>query len=47
DRPALARAITGVSAAALAHPEITEIDINPVIIADDRPIAVDALVVLA
>ena len=47
DRAALARAIIGVGAAALAHPEIAEIDVNPVIIAGDRPVAVDALVVLA
>lgn len=46
DRAALARAISGVGAAALAHPEIAEIDVNPVIIAGDRPVAVDALVVL-
>ncbi len=47
DRIALAQAIMGVGQAALAHPEITEIDVNPVIIAGDRPVAVDALVVLA
>lgn len=46
DRIALAQAIMGVGQAALAHPEIAEIDVNPVIIADDRPVAVDALVVL-
>ena len=47
DRGALARAIAGVSAAAVAHPEIAEIDVNPVIVADGgRPVAVDALVVL-
>ena len=46
DREALAAAIRGVGEAATAHPEIAEIDINPVIIADDRPVAVDALVVL-
>ncbi len=47
DRDALARAIAGVSAAAVAHPEIAEIDVNPVIVADGgRPVAVDALVVL-
>lgn len=46
DRKALARAIIGVGAVALAHPEIAEIDVNPVIIAGDRPVAVDALVVL-
>lgn len=47
DRIALAQAIMGVGQAALAHPEITEIDVNPVIITGDRPVAVDALVVLA
>jgi succinyl-CoA synthetase beta subunit len=46
DRAALARAIVGVGQAALAHPEIAEIDVNPVIVAGDRPVAVDALVVL-
>ncbi len=46
DRIALAQAIMGVGQAALAHPEIAEIDVNPVIIAGDRPVAVDALVVL-
>lgn len=46
DRDALARAIIGVGAVALAHPEIAEIDVNPVIIAGDRPVAVDALIVL-
>lgn len=47
DRIALAQAIMGVGQAALAHPEIAEIDVNPVIITGDRPVAVDALVVLA
>ncbi|UTW52765.1 acetate--CoA ligase family protein [bacterium SCSIO 12827] len=47
DRIALAQAIMGVGQAALAHPEITEIDVNPVIITGDHPVAVDALVVLA
>ena len=46
DRAALARAIMGVGAAALAHPEIAEIDVNPVIISGSRPVAVDALIVL-
>ena len=46
DRDALARAIIGVGAVALAHPEIAEIDVNPVIITGDRPVAVDALIVL-
>ncbi|MEQ8504488.1 MAG: acetate--CoA ligase family protein [Rhodospirillales bacterium] len=47
DKPALARAIVGVGQAAIAHPEIAEIDINPMIIAGERPVAVDALVVLS
>jgi len=32
---------------ALLHPEIAEIDINPVMINGSQPVAVDALVVLA
>jgi len=31
---------------AMDHPEISEIDINPLIIRDGKPVAVDALVVL-
>ncbi|MCH9049780.1 MAG: acetate--CoA ligase family protein [Proteobacteria bacterium] len=46
DRAALCDALTGLARLALAHDEIKEIDVNPVIIADTRPIAVDALVVL-
>ncbi len=46
DRAALCDALTGLARLALAHDEIKEIDVNPVIIAEDRPVAVDALVVL-
>jgi acetyl-CoA synthetase (ADP-forming) len=46
DRGALCDALTGLARLALEHTEIKEIDVNPVIIADSRPVAVDALVVL-
>jgi hypothetical protein len=32
---------------ALLHPDIAEIDLNPIIIDGDKPVAVDALFVLA
>jgi acetyltransferase len=43
---ALARALVGVSAAASAHPEIAEIDVNPLLLQGEAAIAVDALVVI-
>jgi acyl-CoA synthetase (NDP forming) len=46
DRAILATVITGVGKLALDHPEITEIDINPLIVCDGKPITVDALVVM-
>lgn len=46
DRRALARALVGLGRAAMDLPEIAEIDVNPIIIAGARPVAVDALVVL-
>lgn len=46
DRGALCDALCGLARLALAHDEIKEIDVNPVIIAESRPVAVDALVVL-
>ncbi len=46
DRAALCDALTGLARLALEHPEVKEIDVNPVIIAEGRPVAVDALVVL-
>lgn len=46
DRDALIDALVGIGALALENDEIAEIDINPIIVADDRPVAVDAVVVL-
>ncbi len=46
DRKALAKIIAGVSRLAIERPEIAEIDINPLIIVDGKPVAVDALVVI-
>ena len=47
DRSGLVRALVGISDLAVRHSEIAEIDINPLIIAGDKAIAADALVVLA
>jgi len=44
DRAALVGVLMGLSAAARAHPEIISADLNPLIICDGRPVAVDALV---
>lgn len=47
DRKALINTLMGLSELALAHPEISEVDINPLIISPNgRVTAVDALVVL-
>ncbi len=46
DRAALCDALTGLARLALEHSDIKEIDVNPVIINEGRPVAVDALVVL-
>lgn len=46
DRAALASAVQGLARIAHDHPAITEIDINPLIVEDARPIAADALVVI-
>ncbi len=46
DTQALARALSRLSLIPLAHPEVREIDINPLIVEGTAPIAVDALVVL-
>lgn len=45
DRLALARLAVSVARAAQADPEITEIDINPVLIVAGHPVAVDALII--
>jgi len=44
DREALAAVLLGLSAAASADPAIVSADLNPLIISDGRPVAVDALV---
>ncbi|PKN50801.1 MAG: carboxylate--amine ligase [Deltaproteobacteria bacterium HGW-Deltaproteobacteria-13] len=46
DREALVRALVGIGELALRHSEIAEIDINPLIIAGNKPVAADALVIL-
>jgi hypothetical protein len=47
DTAALVKILVTLGQLALLHPEIAEIDINPVIIDGSMPVAVDALVVLA
>lgn len=47
DTKLLASAIVGVGKAAAENPEILEIDINPLIVKGNKPIAVDGLIVLA
>ncbi|WP_426572937.1 acetate--CoA ligase family protein [Aquihabitans sp. McL0605] len=47
DLDALAAVVLGLSAAAEADPSIRSADLNPLIIVDGRPIAVDALVEVA
>lgn len=47
DRAALARMLVAVGRLALAHPQVVEIDLNPVIVGDDGvPRVADALVVV-
>ena len=47
DRDLLAQMLITVGRIGMEHEKIKEIDINPVIISGSRPVAVDALVVLA
>ncbi len=47
DRTALAGILQAVGVVALLHPEIAEIDLNPVIITDATPVIADALFILA
>jgi acyl-CoA synthetase (NDP forming) len=47
DRQRLARIVLAVARIAEDFPEVREIDVNPLIIAGDRPVAADALVVLS
>lgn len=44
DRTALVDVLLGLSAAAQADPSIASADLNPLIVVDGRPVAVDALV---
>lgn len=46
DREALAKALIGVGELGVKYDSIAEIDINPLIVCGDKPVAVDALVVL-
>jgi acetyltransferase len=46
DKGALANVLQGIGFIALLHPEISEIDLNPVIITGSRPVIADALFVL-
>jgi acetyl-CoA synthetase (ADP-forming) len=47
DRAALVDVLVGLSRAAEADPSIVSADLNPLIVVDGRPVAVDALVELA
>ena len=46
DRKALAGIVQAIGQMAVDHPEIAEIDVNPVLVDGDKPVAVDALVIL-
>lgn len=46
DRDALVDVLVGLSAAAEANPTLVSADVNPLIVVDGRPVAVDALVEL-
>ncbi len=47
DRDTLAATLLGLSALAVADPEVVSVDVNPLIVVDGRPVAVDALVEIA
>lgn len=44
DRGALAGALVALGRIAIEHPEIASVDVNPMIVCGDRPVAVDALI---
>jgi len=46
DRNVLAKIIQAIGQMALDHPEIAEIDVNPLLIEGHRPVAADALIIL-
>ncbi len=47
DRAALAKVIQAIGQIALDHPQIAEIDVNPLLVEGDRPVAADALIILS
>jgi acetyl-CoA synthetase (ADP-forming) len=47
DREAVVAVLLGLSAAAESTPELRSADLNPLIVVDGRPVAVDALVEVA
>lgn len=47
DLPALAGILQAIGIIALLHPEVAEIDLNPVIIAGSKPVVADALFIIA
>jgi succinyl-CoA synthetase beta subunit len=46
DRDALVATLLGLSALASAEPDLNAVDVNPLVVVDGRPVAVDALVEL-
>jgi acetate---CoA ligase (ADP-forming) len=46
DLPAAGQAIAAITAIAAAHPEITELEINPLLVTPDRALGLDARIVL-
>jgi acetate---CoA ligase (ADP-forming) len=47
DREALAQVLVALGRLAVDHPEITAVDVNPVVVIDHHAVALDALVVVA
>ena len=47
DRGVLTGVLEGLSRLALDHPEVVEVDVNPLLVEGGRPVAVDALVMVA
>ena len=47
DSEILCKALISVGKLALDHPQISEIDINPLIIRGSKPVVVDALILLS
>jgi hypothetical protein len=47
DRARVGRVLLGLSRLAQAEPAIVSVDINPLVVVDGRPVAVDALVEVA